>query len=173
VKLKDTARGTLRLDLHDVSLNEGRLTLNPLPVAGADGADGRIEVQEAQAQGGGVEPGSTLTRLLGRLKEALLGQMAVRAEQAVESTAVPTLPILATTSDSVRTLSIVAARPAIELNGSRMPATGTSTTPNNRGNADWRSAFVANLGRAPFIDPNGKLTVSVAPDLIGSPNIQR
>jgi len=162
VKLKDTARGTLRLDLHDVSLNEGRLTLNPLPVAGADGADGRIEVQEVlevNAQGGGAQTGSTLTRLLGRLKEALLGQMAVRAEQAVESTAVPTLPILATTSDSVRTLSTVAVIPAVSLtagSASEFAATTPDTTPK------WKGAFVSSLGRvtAP-VTPNTTLKVTL------------
>jgi hypothetical protein len=41
----EVAAGSYRLDLQWVSLNDGRLTLNPAPKAGVDATDGSIQVQ--------------------------------------------------------------------------------------------------------------------------------
>jgi len=176
VRAKDTASGTLDLDLHTVFLNEGRLTLDPLPVRGADAADGRIEITaghatpsaetgpapagttapEARAQ---VPPTSTLSRLLGRLREALLGSVLARlAPIPVELAVPPTLPILADTREAVRTASTAAEAPTVDLAGTT--STRGRVGGDGTGANIWKRQFVMD-GLGTQKNPNATLSVTL------------
>ena len=66
----DAKPGVVDLDLSWVSLNEGRLTLNPQPRAGRDGADGQVRIE---ALAPAVAKPGLLAVLAEALKRKLLG----------------------------------------------------------------------------------------------------
>jgi len=157
LKVKDTATGTVAIDLARAVLNDGRLTLNVLPVVGVDSTDGLISVAAAEqpvAQ-------SKFSKLLTRLKETLRTTLLARMQEVpLELTQAPYLPLLVNTQEAVRSIqpvSIDLTSKESTVASGRLGVTSAVTAP------QWQQSFVGSLGGTISINPNAALKVTVAP----------
>jgi hypothetical protein len=154
----DAQPGVVDLDLSWVSLNEGRLTLTPLPVPGPDGSDGQVRIvgeplqpqlepqPEPQPQ---PEPRPGLLSALG----GALKRVLTRADASLETP--PSAPVsaaaVALAPDAVRAL------PRVEVSGQAGPTVSTSYDPQQRA---WVKGFVATpVAKTPNVNAALKVTV--------------
>lgn len=159
LKIKDSVLGSVVVDLVGTVLNDGHLTLNVLPVPGADASDGSILVAPAEV----TAPASKLAKLLGRLREKVVGTLSARVvDAAIEGNVSSVWTAYMNTADrEVKTLDVPTIR--LDRDGDASLAT---TVPRARSLAvsvgaggDWRRSFVASTPEN--INPNATLKVTI------------
>jgi hypothetical protein len=146
----DARPGTVDLDLSWVSLNEGRLVLNPLPQPGADETDARVTIESAVLPEAPVERPGLLSALAAALKAKLLG---TARPEAVERAAVAGfISVEPETRDSVRT------PPRVEWSSS---AATKAAALNPDGRSTWLRSFVGQGSSATGANANTTLKVTL------------
>jgi len=129
--------GVVDLDLRWVSLNEGRLTLNPQPQAGRDETDGQVRIEAVPAPAPTVVKPGLLSALAQALRSRWLGAGSTGAGldgQVSPLVAAAAIPAPSITSEGVRTL------PRVEMGSTGTTSPALTAALGQRG---WLRGFVA------------------------------
>jgi hypothetical protein len=156
--------GVVDLNLTWVSLNEGRLTLTPLPQPGQDDADGRVTVAAPAPAAAPARPG--LLSALGSALRRVLG-----AEEALlEAQSMPS-PLQAVAARAIASDDAVRALPQVSMgDAATAAATSVSTPSASRG---WVKQFVATPpGKAPSANAGLRVTVPTSVSTAAHPVVR-